>query len=62
MQPPDLVDESPDYTQEPGRAHGWKAFNQQALAYDLLLVGKALPPINLLPVPRKVWEVVPHLP
>lgn len=57
MQPPSLVDECPDYPQEPGRARRWKVFNQQALAYGLLLTGKALPPINWLPVPRKVSEL-----
>lgn len=58
MQPPNLVGKSPDYPQEPGRTRRWKVFNQQ---YGLLFIGKALPPINLLPIPRKVSETVPHL-
>lgn len=61
MQPPSLVDESPGYPQELARARRWKVFNQQALAYALLLIGKALAPINLLSVPRKVSEIVPRL-
>lgn len=61
VQPPCLVDESPEYPQQPGRACRWKVFNQQALAYGLLFIGKAFRPINLLPVPRKVAEFVPHI-
>lgn len=61
-----LVDEmrlcfpkGPVYPQAPARACGGKAFNQQAPAYAPGLLGKALTPMILLPVPGKVSFMLP---
>lgn len=57
--------EGPVYPQTPARARRGKPFHQQALAYAPLLVGKALPAINLLLDPSRgscaPRGTVPHL-